>query len=394
MTDKELFFRHLGLPSLNPMGLEIAKAEGIWLYDTSGKKYIDLVAGISVSNTGHRHPRITRAITEQMDQYLHANVYGEFILSPQVKLATKLASLLPGNLSSVYLVNSGSEAVEGAIKLAKRATGRTEVISFGDAYHGSTMGALSILGNESLKNAFRPLIPDTRIIGFNNFTDLEKITEKTACVIVETIQAEAGMILPEKDFLSRLRNRCQETGALLIADDVQMGFGRTGKMFSFEHFDFVPDILVLAKAMGGEMPIGAFISSKKIMETLANQPELGHITTFGGHPVCCAAALANLEILTEGNLINEVNEKGKRIFTALASHRLIKEIRWKGMAMGVELKDAEMRARVAESMLANGIIIDWFLFSPGTFRIAPPLTITQEEIGLSCKLVLKALNEV
>jgi acetylornithine/succinyldiaminopimelate/putrescine aminotransferase len=394
MTEKELFFRYLGLPSFNPLGLEIAKAEGIYLYDISGKKYIDLVSGVSVSNLGHGNPRVIGAIQRQLGKYLYVNVYGEFILSPQVRLAEKLITVLPAGLSSIYLVNSGSEAVEGAIKLARRFTGRTEVISFNNAYHGSTLGALSILGNESLKNAFRPLIPDTRIIRFNNICDLKKITTKTACVISETIQAEAGMILPTNGFLSQMRERCTETGTLLIVDDVQMGFGRTGKMFSFENFDIIPDILVLAKAMGGGMPIGAFISSKEIMDTLAFQPEFGHITTFGGHPVSCAASLASLELLTSGNIIEQVNEKGRKIFDSIAHHPVIKEIRWKGLAMGVEINDPEMNDRLTESMISNGILIDWFLFKPDTFRIAPPLTITNDEIDLCCDLLLKSLNEV
>jgi len=394
MTDKEIFFRHLGLPSFNPLGLEIAKADGIYLYDTSGKKYIDLVSGISVSNLGHGNPSVIKAIHEQLEKYIHVNVYGEFILSPQVRLVEKLAYLLPASLSSTYLVNSGSEAVEGALKLARRFTGRTEIISFGNAYHGSTLGALSVLGNESLKNAFRPLIPDTRIIRFNNFDDLKKISPKTACVIAETIQAEAGMILPEAGFLEKLRERCTETGALLIIDDVQMGFGRTGKMFSFENWGFTPDILVLAKAMGGGMPIGAFSSSKEIMDTLAYQPELGHITTFGGHPVSCAASLASLEVLTLGNILEEVTGKGQRIFDAISHHPSIKEIRWKGLAMGVELTDPGMHDRLMRSMISNGVIIDWFLFKPDTFRIAPPLIITNEEIDLACELVIKSLNEV
>jgi acetylornithine/succinyldiaminopimelate/putrescine aminotransferase len=394
MTERELFFRHLGLPSFRPLGLEIAKAKGIYLYDTSGKKYIDLVSGVSVSNLGHGNPQVIDAIRRQLEKYLYVNVYGEFILSPQVRLVEKLITVLPAGLSSIYLVNSGSEAVEGAMKLARRFTGRTEIISFNNAYHGSTVGALSVLGNESLKNAFRPLIPDTRIIRFNNTGDLEKITGKTACVISETIQAEAGMILPAAGFLTQLRERCTETGALLIIDDVQMGFGRTGKMFSFENFDIIPDILVLAKAMGGGMPIGAFISAKEIMDTLAFQPEFGHITTFGGHPVSCAASLASMEVLTSGNIMEQVNEKGQKIFDAIARHPVIKEIRWKGLAMGVEIKDPQMHDRLTESMIFNGIVIDWFLFKPDTFRIAPPLTITNDEIDLCCDLLLRSLNEV
>ena len=394
MTERELFFRYLGLPSPQPLGLEIDHAEGIYIYDASGKKYLDLVSGISVNNLGHRHPAVIRAIEDQLKKYLHLNVYGEFIQSPQVKLAQKLVSVLPDNLDSVFLVNSGSEAIEGAMKLAKRYTGRTEVVAFHNAYHGSTQGALSILGNEILKNAFRPLIPDIRFLEFNNFRDLEKISEKTACVVSETIQAEAGIILPEQGFLESLHARCKKTGTLLIIDDVQMGFGRTGKLFSFEHFNFVPDILVLAKAMGGGMPVGAFIASKEIMDTLADHPELGHITTFGGHPVCCAAALANLEVLLSDDLIFQAEKKGAILEEQISSHPMIKNIRRKGLILGIEVNDAGKRNKLTEILLKNGIIIDWFLFHPCTFRIAPPLTITEEECRSACNLVLKSLNEI
>jgi len=393
MTERELFFRYLGLPSHQPLGLEIDRAEGLYIYDVSGKKYLDLVSGISVSNIGHRHPAVIRAIEDQLKKYLHLNVYGEFIQSPQVKLAKMLVSSLPDNLDSVYLVNSGSEAIEGAMKLAKRYTGRTEVVAFYNAYHGSTQGALSILGNETLKNAFRPLIPDIRFLAFNNFNDLKKISEETACVIAETIQAEAGIILPEKGFHESLHARCKETGTLLITDDVQMGFGRTGKLFSFEHFNFVPDILVLAKAMGGGMPVGAFIASKKIMDTLAFQPELGHITTFGGHPLCCAAALASLKVLLDEGLILQAEKKGNILAEIIRFHPLVKEIRKKGLVLGIEINDACKRKKLTETMLKNGIIIDWFLFHPCAFRIAPPLTITEEECWSAGDLLIKSLNE-
>ena len=393
MTERELFFLYLGLPSHQPLGLEIDHAEGIYLYDVSGKKYLDLVSGISVSNLGHRHPAVIRAIEDQLKKYLHLNVYGEFIQTPQVKLAQRLVSVLPDNLDSVYLVNSGSEAIEGAMKLAKRYTGRTEVVAFHNAYHGSTQGALSILGNETLKNAFRPLIPDIRFLQFNNLKDLEKISEKTACVVAETIQAEAGIILPENEFLETLSARCKETGTLLIIDDVQMCFGRTGKLFSFEHFNFVPDILVLAKAMGGGMPVGAFIASKAIMDTLAFHPELGHITTFGGHPVCCAAALASLDVLLGESLIFQVEKKGAILSEFVQSHPMVKDIRRKGLILGIEIRDAGKRNKLTEAMLKNGIIIDWFLFHPSTFRIAPPLTITEEECRFAGELLIKSMNE-
>ena len=393
MTERELFFRYLGLPSQQPMGLEVDHAEGLYIYDVSGKRYLDLVSGISVSNLGHRHPAVIKAIEDQLKKYLHLNVYGEFIQSPQLRLAEKLASVLPPTLDSVYFVNSGSEAIEGAMKLAKRYNGRTEIMAFQNAYHGSTQGALSILGNETLKNAFRPLIPGTRFLGFNNFNDLKQITKKTSCVVAETIQSEAGIIIPDKDFLEQLSARCKETGALLIIDDVQMGFGRTGKMFSFEHFNFIPDILVLAKAMGGGMPIGAFIASKEIMDTLAYQPELGHITTFGGHPLSCAAALASLEVLITEDLISQADEKGAIIEEGIKSHPIIKEIRRKGLILGVEITDVEKRTKLTQAMLRNGIIIDWFLFHPTTFRIAPPLTITKEECVITIDLLIKSLDE-
>jgi len=392
MTNRELFYKYLGLPSFTPLGLEIVKAEGILLFDPQGKAYIDLVSGISVSNTGHRHPKVLEAIREQMDKYLYLNVYGEVIQSPQLDLAKALVGLLPPALQSVYFVNSGSEAIEGAMKLAKRHTGRSEVVAFRDAYHGSTQGALSVLGNESLKQAFRPLIPGTRFLGFNRFSDLEQITANTACVVAETIQAEAGIILPADGFLRKLRDRCSETGTLLVIDDVQMGLGRTGKMFSFEHYGIVPDILVLAKALGGGLPLGAFISSPGVMSSLAHDPELGHITTFGGHPLSCAAALASLKVILEDRLADQAEEKGRMIELRLTGHPAVKEIRRKGLVMGVELRDPGMRKRFSKGCLEQGLIIDWFLFSPATFRIAPPLTITGEEIMESCRRLETVLS--
>ena len=394
MTERELFYRYLGLPSFYPMALDIVKAEGIYLYDRSDKQFIDLVAGISVSNVGHRHPRVLDAIRDQLDKYLHVNVYGEFIQAPQVRLAERLAGLLPEKLDSVYFVNSGSEAIEGALKLAKRFTGRTEVISFIDSYHGSTHGSLSILGNESLKNAFRPLLPDTRLIEYNNYCHLEKISTRTACVVIEMIQAEAGIVPVEDYFIHQMKKRCNRDGVLIIVDDVQMGMGRTGKLFSFEHYDFVPDILVLAKALGAGMPLGAFISAKKMMDTLAINPELGHITTFGGHPVSCAAALAGLDVLLSDHLIPSAEEKGKKIQEKLSGHGAIAEIRRAGLAFGVDLVKPEMRAPFMQAALNQGLIIDWYLFKPATFRIAPPLTITFEEIDLACEKLLASLDSV
>ncbi|HTX87491.1 MAG TPA: aspartate aminotransferase family protein [Bacteroidales bacterium] len=392
MTERELFYRYLGLPARQPLGLEFDKAEGVWLYGRNGKKYLDLVSGVSVSNIGHRHPAVISAIEEQLGKYLYLTVYGEYIQSPQVRLAKMLADLLPPGLDSVYFVNSGSEAIEGAVKLAKRVTGRTEVISFHGGYHGSTQGALSILGNEVLKNAFRPLIPGNRLIRFNRPDELDRITEKTACVVAETIQAEAGIILPDAGYLSSLRNRCSETGALLVIDDVQMGFGRTGKLFSFGHWDVVPDILVLAKALGGGMPLGAFISSADRMNALSHDPELGHITTFGGHPVSCAAALASLKVLTETILLESVGIKGDMFYHRLKDHPEIREIRYKGLMMGIELKRPELRQPLTEKLLEEGIVTDWYLFRPDTFRIAPPLVISREEIEQACEAIIRAFS--
>ncbi|MDD4603228.1 MAG: aspartate aminotransferase family protein [Bacteroidales bacterium] len=394
MTNRELFYRYLGLPSFTPVGLEIVKAEGLYLFDREGKKYFDMVSGITVSNIGNRHPKVLEAIREQIDQYLHLNVYGEYIQTPQVKLAQKLASLLPEKLNSTYFVNSGSEAIEGALKLAKRYTGRTEIVSFVNAYHGSTHGALSILGNETLKNAFRPLLPDVSIIEYNNTRHLEKISSRTACVVIELVQAEAGIIPIEKNYLYQLKNKCAQNGTLIIVDDVQMGMGRTSKLFSFEHYDFVPDILVLAKALGAGMPLGAFIASKEIMDTLAFNPELGHITTFGGHPVSCAAALAGLDVLLSDNLIPAAEEKGRKIQETLTGHRALGEIRRAGLAFGIDLADPAKRELFMKACLQEGIVIDWYMFKPATFRIAPPLTITPDEIDQACRRIIYALDSL
>ncbi|MCX6285806.1 MAG: aminotransferase class III-fold pyridoxal phosphate-dependent enzyme [Bacteroidetes bacterium] len=383
MTERELFYRYLGLPSFSPMALDIVKASGVFIYDRSGKDYIDMVSGISVSNVGHRHPQILEAIKNQLDAYLYVNVYGEFIHSPQVKLAEKLIGLLPSSLDSVYFVNSGSEAIEGALKLVKRYTGRSGIIAFKNAYHGSTHGSLSILGNEAMKQAFRPLLPDVNFLEFNNFCDLEKIDSHTACVVAETIQAEAGLIPSAEGFMFQLRKRCNETGALLIIDDVQMGFGRTGSFFSFEPYGIVPDILVLAKALGAGMPLGAFIASKNIMETLAFQPELGHITTFGGHPVSCAAAIAGIDVLLEGHYPQTAEKKGKLIEDMLADalqKGFISGIRRRGLALGIDLADPSMRKTFLDAAIKYGVLTDYYLFNPATFRIAPPLTITEVEI--------------
>ncbi len=393
LNQRQLFFNHVAQTTETPLALEIEKAEGVYLFDTSGKQYIDLISGISVSNVGHRHPKVVAAIKDQLDKYMHLMVYGEFIQSPQVQLAKLLADNLPPNLSSVYFVNSGSEAIEGALKLAKRATGRTELMSFKNAYHGSTQGSLSIMGSEEFKNAFRPLLPDTRQIEFNNLEHLKYITEQTACVVVETIQGEAGAIIPENNFLKYLRERCTQVGALLVVDEIQCGFGRTGKLFAFEHYGFVPDILCLAKGMGGGMPIGAFISSKEIMNTLTNNPILGHITTFGGHPVCCAAALANLKIIVEENLAEGVEAK-EYLFRALLKYPNIKPLKGKGLLLSIEFESYEQNKTIIDKCIEKGLITDWFLFNSNSMRIAPPLIITEEQIRKACEIIVESVNEV
>jgi acetylornithine/N-succinyldiaminopimelate aminotransferase len=394
ITQRDIFFRNLGLPSRKPLALEIERAEGIYLYDVRGKRYTDLVSGITVSNIGHHHPAVIQAIHDQADKYLHLMVYGKYIQSPQVRLAARLAELLPRSLNCTFFVNSGSEAIEGALKLAKRYTGRTTIVAFKNAYHGGTQGALSILGDERLKNAFRPLLPDITFLSFNDLDDLNHITPKTACVVVEPIQAEAGIILPDDGFLPALRRRCDETGTLLVFDEIQMAFGRTGRLFCFEHYDTIPDIFVLAKSLGGGMPLGAFISSGDIMMSLTHDPELGHITTFGGHPVSCAAALAALEVLTSGDLIAQSNGKGELFLSLLSDHPIIKEIRIKGLMLAVELENEALTGQLTQIFIKNGLVVDQFLFRPQAFRIAPPLTITEEQIKETCGVVIDSLDEL
>lgn len=391
---RQLYFRHLGLPSKTPMAIEVDYAEGIYFYDIEGKRYTDLVSGVAVSNIGHRHPAVLKAINQQLDKYMHLMVYGEYIQTPQVKLAEKLAAQLPETLDTVYFVNSGSEAIEGAMKLAKRNTGRSEVIAFKNAYHGGTAGALSILGNEALKNAFRPLIPDIRFLEFNNHKMLNDISRKTACVVIECIQAEAGIKLPENDFLLAVSKQCKATDTLLIIDDIQMGFGRTGKLFSFEHYGVVPDILCLAKGMGGGMPTGAFISSREIMDELTFNPALGHITTFGGHPVSCAAALANLEVILNENLCDAAVSNGHSFYKLLHHHPAIKEIRFQGLMMAVELENAAMADQLVGFFKEEGLITDRFLFMPSSFRIAPPLTITKDQVYEIAETIIHCLDKL
>lgn len=394
LSNREIFYRNLALPSTQPLGIEIERADGIWLYTPDGRRYADMVSGVSVSNVGHCHPKVVEAVTRQAQTYMHLMVYGEMIQAPQTQLARRLTSLLPSSLNSVYLVNSGSEAIEGAMKLAKRFTHRSEICSFKNAYHGGTQGALSILGSESLKYAFRPLLPGIRQLRFNCIDDLALIDEKVACVIVEPVQAEAGVILPENDFLLKLRERCSETGTLLVFDEVQTGFGRTGFMFACQKFNVVPDILCLAKAMGGGMPIGAFVASDEIMHSLTHNPVLGHITTFGGHPVSCAAALASLEVIVEEKLTETVETKAQIFVSKLKGHPRVKEIRQAGLLVAVDLHSERELDQAFTRLTENGLITDRFLFYPSAFRIAPPLTITEDECLYLAGVVVESLNEI
>ena len=393
-NDKDLFFRFLAQTSESPLQLEIEKAEGVYLFDVKGKRYIDLISGISVSSVGHSHPKIIDAITQQANRYMHLMVYGEYIQHPQVKLASRLAGLLPPTLSNSYFVNSGSEAVEGALKLAKRYTGRSQIVAFNNAYHGGTHGALSVMGNEDQKRAFRPLLPDIFHLEFNDIDEIQRITEKTACVIIEPVQAEAGVRIPQKGFLEVLRKKCSEVGALLIFDEIQVGMGRTGEMFAFQKYNVVPDILLLAKAFGGGMPLGVFVSSKEIMGCLTNNPVLGHITTFGGHPVSCAASLAAFDVLEEGNFIQQVKKKETLFREKLENHSAVKEFRSSGLIMALELGSFELVEKTIKKSLELGVITDWFLFCNTALRIAPPLTISEQEIDFACNAILSSLDSL
>ena len=393
LTNRQLFLNYIGQTSPAPLMLEIVRAEGVYLFGPAGEKYLDLISGVSVSNTGHRHPKVVKAIKEQADSYLHLMVYGELIQSPQVKYAEQLIKILPAPLSNCFFVNSGSEAIEGALKLAKRFTGRSRIISFTNSYHGSTHGALSIQGSEIYKNSYRPLLPDTFQIGFNDFDAVNLIDENTACVITEPVQAEAGVIWPENSFLDQLRQRCNDKGALLIFDEVQTGFGRIGSMFATEKFKVIPDIIVLAKALGGGMPLGAFISSKEIMSVLTTNPKLGHITTFGGHPVCCAAGLASLEVINEENLVAESMRKSDLLKRNLV-HPAIREVRGEGLLLAVRLPDNESVNYAVAHAPDYGLILDYFLFCGDSFRIAPPLTINDDEILWACHQLNKLLDDV
>ena len=388
----EIFLNNLAQTTDQPYLIAIEKAEGIYLYSPDGKRYTDLISGISVCNIGHRHPKVIKAIKDQLDKHMHVMVFGEYIQSSSNNLAQKLVSFLPPSLNCCYFVNSGTEANEGALKLAKRFTGRTELISFKKSYHGSTHGSMSVSGNEIKKSAFRPLLPDVRFIEFNNAKDLELITTKTACVIMETIQGDAGVRVPSKEYMKAVRKRCNETGALLILDEIQCGMGRTGKLFAFENFDIIPDILTLAKAFGGGLPIGAFIADKKIMKSLTHNPALGHITTFGGNPVCCASALATLQVIEEENLLETVEEKGN-LFEKYLQHPAIKEIRRIGLLFAIDFESPKLVNRIVQAAKEEGVICYWFLSHPNSFRIAPPLTITNNQIKESCESIIVAIDK-
>lgn len=393
MNNRQLFLSHLAQTTDFPLLIEIEKAEGVYMYGPNGEKYMDLISGIGVSNVGHRHPKVLKAIQNQLDKYLHLMVYGEYVQSPQAQLAKAICDTLPESLDNVYLVNSGSEAVEGALKLAKRYTGKPKLVSCVNAYHGSSSGALSVGGNEIFKRGYRPLLPGVSNIQYGNLEDLEKIDSDTAAVIVETIQGEAGILVGTQKYFKALRDKCLEMGTLLILDEIQAGFGRTGKFWAFEHFDIVPDIVVCAKGMGGGMPIGAFIANKEVMGVFKNNPLLGHITTFGGHPVSSAASLATIQVLQEENLINQVEEKAE-LFKSFLVHPKIKGIRNKGLMMAVEFESFEVLKPIIDQAIELGVITDWFLFCDDSMRIAPPLTITKEQIKEACDSILKAINLV
>lgn len=394
LSNREIFSRFLAVPSKDDNPIEIVSAQGIYLYDIEGKRYTDLVSGVSVSNIGHLHPKVVSAINAQISKYMHLMVYGKYIQSPQVRLAKLLTDHLPDNLNSVYLVNSGSEAIEGAMKLAKRVTGRAEIISFKNAYHGSTHGALSILGDEKMKSGYWPLLPDINICEFNSDTVLSAITSKTAAVVLEPIQTEAGVILPKEGWLSDIRKKCSESGAMLIFDEVQLGFGRTGRFMAFEHFDVVPDILCVAKAMGAGMPIGAFVSSSENMNKLTFNPELGHITTFGGHPVSSAASFSGLKVLFEENLINRAEEAGKLFELLLLKINRIKEVRRKGLMIGVELEEGLTASLLIKIFKQNGLIVDQFLFNTSSFRVAPPLIISDDQVKEICETISLSVDQL
>ncbi len=387
------FIQYQAQTSPYPLGMEVSHAIGSYIYDTSNNRYLDFVAGVSACSLGHQHPRVNQAIKDQLDLYSHVMVYGEYSQSPAVEYCKLMASLLPEPLNKTYLVNSGTEAIEGALKLARRVTGRSQLISCHNAYHGNTMGSMSVMGFEERKQIFRPLIPDVEFITFNNEADLNKITTKTAGILLETIQGGAGFIQPENDFLKKVRQRCDEVGAMLILDEIQPGFGRTGTLFGFQNYDVVPDIVVMGKGMGGGMPVGAFTASAAMMDLLSNNPKLGHITTFGGHPVIAAACLATLKEITETSLMADVLAKEK-LFRSLLVHPLIEEVRGKGLMLAAMTKNADITNEVILKCQDKGLILFWLLFEGCAIRITPPLTISEDEIREGCAILLEVMNEV
>jgi len=391
MTQRELFLHHIAQTSQSPLALEITRAEAASLFDVNGKEYIDLIGGISVANVGHRHPKVIEAIPRQLEAYLHIMVYGEFIETPQVQYAKLLTEHLPDSLNSVYFTNSGAEAAEGAMKLAKRFTERTQIIAFNNSYHGSTQGALSLIGSEYWRNAFRPLLPGVLHYNYNSSEAINAINEEVACVVLETVQGEGGIICPKAEWIKALRDKCSETGTLLILDEVQTAFGRTGKLWGFEHFDVVPDILLLGKALGGGMPLGAFIANRNIMSALTENPVLGHITTFGGHPVCCAAGFAAMQALIDERITNEV--KGKQeLFRGLLVHKRIKAVRSFGLWLAVEFDSFETNKKIIDECIRGGVLTDWFLFAPNCLRISPPLIISNEQIQNACGILMRCMD--
>lgn len=393
MSERDFFLSHLGQTTPFPFLVEVERAEGIYIYDKQGKTYMDMISGVAVNNIGHRHPKVVSALKNQIDKYLHVMVYGEFIQDSQQLLVKELLEVLPDSLDGVYVVNSGTEAIEAALKLAKRVTGRPELISFRGSYHGSTHGSMSVSGNEVKKQAFRPLLPDVQFLQLNQHIDLERITEKTAGVILETIQGDAGVRRPTVTFMKALRQRCDEVGALLILDEIQCGMGRTGKLFAFEHFDIVPDILALGKALGGGMPIGALVSSQKRLMEFTHAPMLGHITTFGGHPVICSAAAAAVQVLKTEIDWKELEEKAQRFETRFHQHPELIEIRRVGMMFAFDMVSAERVERVVSRCMEKGLITFWFLSHPYSFRLSPPLNITEDEFNLAADLILQAIEE-
>lgn len=394
ISHRELFLNYIGQTSESPYLVEIERAKGVYMYGPDGKKYIDLISGVSVSSLGHCNDVVVNAIKEQVDKYMHLMVYGEFVETPQVKLAEYICGMLPEPFDNVYFVNSGSEAIEGAVKLAKRYTRRHKMFSYVNAYHGSTQGALSLCGNEDFKRSFYPLLPEVYHLELNNFEQLKQIDGDTACVVLESIQAEGGVMVPSVEYMRELRSVCTRNGALLILDEIQTGFGRTGKMFGFQHFDIVPDIICFAKALGAGMPVGAFVSSRKIMSSFMTDPVLGHITTFGGHPVSCAAALAGVKVINESGIVEQVQRKADRFKANLSSHPMVKEIRGKGLLLAVEIGSFDNVLKFIKRAITNGIISDWFIFHDTAFRIAPPLVISDDEIDEACNLIKKTLDEI